>query len=198
LFGNTTANRLPSSHTVLGLPTGISQRFSDYSTDIYVVSTVVSTYSKVVKKRILNSDEWYVWNATKNSTSENAGRWFTQRYKSNVWHFNMHYTAAWDETARRNCLDEVGRAGFDDVVMDGIGNYFGLDNTTCFHISYMGVSECGKAFTHSGVYATGDVSFDIIWPIQLVEGSKPELNLQSDDANNILSLLSSSNMTRLC
>jgi SET domain len=168
---------------LVGLPTGISQRFLDYSTDI----GVVSTYSKVLKERILDSDEWYVWNATQNSTGENAGQWFTQRYKSNVWHFNMHYTAAWDETARRNFLGEVGRAGFDDV-MDGIGNYFGLENMTCFHMSYMGVSECDKSFIHTDVYATGEVSFNIIWPIQLVEGSKPELNLQSDDANLVVAI----------
>jgi hypothetical protein len=38
------------------------------------------------------------------------------------------------------------------------------------------------------VYATGDVSFNIIWPIQLVEGSKPELNPQSDDANVVVAI----------
>ncbi|KAG7340641.1 SET methyltransferase domain containing protein [Nitzschia inconspicua] len=165
----------------VGLPKGISKRFLEYSTDI----GVIPTYSKLLKNRILGSDEWYVWNATTNSTGENAGQWFAQRYKSDVWHFNMHYISAWDETARRNFLGEVGRAGFDDV-LDGIGNYFGLDNMTCFHLSYMGVSECEKSFTHTDVYATGDVSYNMIWPLQLVEGSKPELNLQSDDANIVV------------
>ncbi|KAL3919282.1 MAG: hypothetical protein SGILL_003832, partial [Bacillariaceae sp.] len=165
----------------VGLPEGISQRYLEFSQDI----GVVPTYDKLLKNRILGSDEWYVFNATNNRTSEDVGQWFAQRYKSDVWHFNMHYLAAWDEKARQTFLGEVGKAGF-DVAMDGIGNHFGLDNMTCFHLSYMGVSECDKSFTHTDVYATGDVSFNMIWPILLVDGSKPELNLQSDDGNIVV------------
>jgi hypothetical protein len=165
----------------VGLPKGISQRYLKFSQDI----GVIPTYDKLLKKRILESDEWYVWNATHNSTGEGAGHWFSQRYKSDDWHFNMHYIAAWDEKARQTFLGGVGKAGF-DVAMDGIGNHFGLDNMTCFHLSYMGVSECDKSFTHTDVYATGDVAFNMIWPLLLVDGSKPELNLQSDDGNVVV------------
>jgi hypothetical protein len=50
----------------VGLPTGMSQRFLEYSTDI----GIVSTYSRVLKERILKSDEWFVWDtlATKNES----------------------------------------------------------------------------------------------------------------------------------
>ncbi|KAL3925864.1 MAG: hypothetical protein SGILL_000113 [Bacillariaceae sp.] len=165
----------------VGLPEGTSDRFLKYSQDI----GVIPQYSDLLKSKRLKSDEWFVWNATQNSTGDDAGQWFAQRYKSDVWHFNMHYISAWNEKARQNFLGEIGRAGF-DVAMDGIGNHFGVDNMTCFHLSYMGVSECDKSFTHTDVYASGDVSYNIIWPLILVDGSMPELNLQSDDGNIVV------------
>ena len=167
----------------LGLPKGFSEKMRNFTEDIGILPLV----SDLLKTKALNSDEWYVFNATNNSTGNNVGQWFAQRYKSSVWDFNMHYVAAWDEIARRTLLGQIGQAGFDDV-MNGIGTHFGLNNLTCFHCSYMGVSECDISFTHTDVYATGEVAFNIIWPIVLVDGSKPELNLQADDANTVIAI----------
>jgi hypothetical protein len=167
----------------LGLPKGFSQKMLDYSKD----NGILSIFEKVLKERVLNSDEWFVFNATSNSSSVTAGQFFAQRYKSTVWDFNMHYIAAWDDVARRSFLSQIGKAGFDEV-MNGIGNHFGLDSLTCFHTSYMGVSECDSSFTHTDIYATDNKAYNIIWPIVLVDGSKPELNLQADDANTVISI----------
>eukprot|EP00543_Licmophora_paradoxa_P002973 CAMPEP_0202453364 /NCGR_PEP_ID=MMETSP1360-20130828/11353_1 /ASSEMBLY_ACC=CAM_ASM_000848 /TAXON_ID=515479 /ORGANISM="Licmophora paradoxa, Strain CCMP2313" /LENGTH=148 /DNA_ID=CAMNT_0049072433 /DNA_START=8 /DNA_END=451 /DNA_ORIENTATION=+ len=59
---------------------------------------------------------------------------------------------------------------------------------TCFHVSYMGVSECDNSFTHTDVYATDEKAVNLIWPIIVVDGSKPELDVQSDDANIVISI----------
>ena len=167
----------------LGLPKSFSQQMLKYTEDI----GIMSVFDNLLQSRLLESDEWYVFNATMNSTGTNAGQFFAQRYKSGEWGFNMHYLSAWDEVARRNFLAQIGRAGFDEV-MNGIGTHFDLDNIVCFHASYMGVSECDSSFTHTDIYATGEVTYNIIWPITLVNGSLPELNLQADDGNIVISI----------
>jgi len=58
-----------------------------------------------------------------------------------------------------------------------------LDNLTCFAQSFMGVSEADNSFTHTDIYATGEKAFNIISPIYVVEGSKPELDIIGDDPN---------------
>jgi hypothetical protein len=49
----------------------------------------------------------------------------------------------------------LGRAGF-DVVLESLGTAFGLDNMTCFHVSFMGISEADDSFTHADVYANDE------------------------------------------
>jgi len=99
----------------------------------------------------------------------------------------MHYVAAFDEAARVSFLRAFGDGGF-DVVLESIVNEFGMDNITCFHLSYMGVSDCDQSFTHADLYKTGGKSFNIIWPVITVNGSKPELDIISDDPNIVVSI----------
>ena len=42
--------------------------------------------------------------------------------------------------------------------------------------------------THTDVYATGEVGFNIIFPVLLVPGTPPELDVQADDHNIVLSV----------
>jgi hypothetical protein len=128
---------------LIGLPKGFSEKMKEYSEDI----GILPLYADLLKTKLLGSDEWFAFNATRSSNGSNAGEWFAQRYKSGAWGFNMHYVAAWNEFARKNFLGEMGRAGF-DLAMDGIGTAFGLDSLTCFHASYMGVSECKPLMCH--------------------------------------------------
>jgi hypothetical protein len=81
----------------------------------------------------------------------------------------------------------MGSGGF-DTVLEGIGKHFGLDNITCFFHTYLGVSECDNSMTHTDIYASGEKGFNMLWPIVLVNGSKPELDVISDDANIVLSV----------
>ena len=59
---------------------------------------------------------------------------------------------------------------------------------TCFHLSFMGVSEADNSFTHTDVYASGEKAFNFLWPMLLVNGSSPELDIVSDDTNIVLSV----------
>jgi len=52
----------------------------------------------------------------------------------------------------------------------------------------LGVSECENSFTHTDVYASDEKAFNIIFPIVLVNGSEPELDIQSEDANVVTSV----------
>lgn len=47
----------------------------------------------------------------------------------------------------------------------------------------MGVSECDNSFIHADVYAVYEKGFNFIFPLVVVEGSPPELDVQTDDGN---------------
>jgi len=98
---------------------------------------------------------------------------------------SQYSIAAWDEAARQSFLRALGSAGF-DVVLESLGTAYKLDNMTCFHMSWMGISEADDSFTHADVYATGEKGFNIIWPTHIIEGSSPELDVISDDTNVVL------------
>jgi len=99
--------------------------------------------------------------------------------------FNMHYLAAYDESARQSYFRALGDGGF-DAVLEGLVGQFGLDNLTCFHASYMGVTECDDSFTHTNIYGTGNKAFNMIFPVITVDGTKPELDIISSDNPNVV------------
>ena len=155
----------------VGLPSGFSDSMRAFSDRM----GITSLYEKLLYNDILGDEEWFVF--------ETPGEeWMAHRYKSTDWAVNIHYVQPWNETARLSMLAAMGEAGF-DVALESIGEEFGLDNLTCFAQSFMGVSEADNSFTHTDVYATGEKGFNIIFPIYVVDGSKPELDIIGDDAN---------------
>lgn len=72
--------------------------------------------------------------------------------------------------------------------MQSLVSEYKLDNLTCFHMSFMGVSECDNSMTHTDIYATADKAFNIIFPVITVEDSKPELDIVSDDPNIVVAV----------
>jgi hypothetical protein len=102
------------------------------------------------------------------------------------WNFNMHYIAAWDELTQQSMLGGLGMAGF-DTALEGTAKHIGLDNMTCWHSSFMGLSQVdSNGWTHTDVYSTGEKGFNYIFPILLVNGSAPELDIQSNDFNVVI------------
>jgi hypothetical protein len=95
----------------------------------------------------------------------------------------MYYIAAFDELARISFLQALGSRGF-DTALNAMGTLVGLDNMTCYHMAFMGISECGSGKMHANILREGaEKTFNFIWPMLLVDGSQTELEIQSDDAN---------------
>ena len=105
--------------------------------------------------------------------------WLVQRPKSN-WRSNMHWTSPADETAHDDYLRVLSAGGFDEV-LDRIGTYFGLENLSAYHLSFIGVSHCEKGFIHADVNDSGRKAFNIIIPLILESDAAPELEILSDD-----------------
>ena len=173
---------------IVGLEKGFSERFLEYSEK----KGVIELYRKLLTEEEgyqLPSDGFGVYRPSTlvNDTTEidKAMEFFAHRYKSSSWNFNMHFVAAWDEYARKDILSALSDAGF-DLAVDAIGKRFGYDNMTCFHSSYMGVTHCDKSKMHSDIYATGDKSWNIIFPLITVEGSDPELDIMAEDMNTVI------------
>ncbi len=166
---------------VIGLPENFTSHIREFAEE----RGIINLYEQLLAQQVLDNDEWYVFDADQHEGD--AEQWFALRYKNVDWDFNMHYIAAWNDNARKSVLRAFGSAGY-DVVLNGIGQYFGLDALTCFHSSFMGVSEADKSFMHTDIYATGEVGFNIIFPIITVDGSKPELEIQSDNADVVVAI----------
>jgi hypothetical protein len=160
----------------VGLPTGFSQHFRDFADE----RGITRLYEKLLSNDILGNNEWTVFDT-------HGEQWFAQQYMKRDWNFNMHYIAAWDEKARVSLLRAMGSGGF-ETALESIGTAYGLDNMTCFHTSFMGISEADDSFTHADVYASDEKGFNIIWPLKVVDGSNPELDIVSDDTNIVISV----------
>lgn len=171
---------------VVGLEKGFSEKFLDYSEK----KGVVELYRKLLTEQEgyhLPSDGFGVYHPATlvNNTTSEGDAFFAHRYHSTAWRFNMHFVAAWEESARKDVLKALGDAGF-DIALQGIGERFGYDNLTCFHASYMGVTHCDKSKMHSDIYATNDKSWNIVFPIITVEGTDPELDVMSENMNTVI------------
>jgi len=167
---------------VVGLPPNLTQHMYQFAEQ----RGIINLYEQLLAENVLDSDEWYVFDADQHNESS-PEQWFAHRYKSVGWDFNMHYMAAWNEAARNSVFQNLGKVGYDQV-LHSIGTYFGLDYLTCFHSSFMGVSEADKSKMHTDVFATREKGFNIIFPIVTVDGSKPELDVQSDNADVVVAV----------
>ena len=163
----------------VGLPKGYTQHMRGY-TDQKGISDVFRKLL-MAKKSVLGDNEWAVF-------PDNDGQeWFVHSYEHDAWDFNMHYIAAWDEDSRTSLLREMGEAGFDSL-LESVGNHFSLDHLTCFHTSYMGATKCENSLKHADIYESEGKGFNIITAIELVNGSKAELDIISDDPNIVVSV----------
>ena len=177
----------PKYAYIVGMEKGFSDEFLKYSEEV----GVIELYRKLLTEQegyVLPSDGFSVYKPSTlvNDTIRGSEmEFFAHRYKSESYNFNMHFVAAWDESARKDVLRAVGDAGF-DLAIKGIGERFGYDNLTCFHSSYMGVTQAGGGMVHSDIYATGDKSWNIVFPLITVEGSDPELSIISEKMNTVV------------
>jgi len=171
-----------SSHMfVVGLPPNMTTHVKDFAAD----RGITNLYDQVLEEKLLESSEWFVFDADQQEAQKE--QWFIQKYKSVEWDFNMHYIAAWNEEGRQALYGALGQGGY-DMALNSIGNYFGLNSLSCFHVSFMGVSEADNSFMHTDLYGTDGKGFNIIFPMITVDGSSPELDIQSDNADVVVAV----------
>lgn len=112
------------------------------------------------------------------------GQYYVQRPH---WNSNMHWVIPNDEVARKSYLKALGAGGF-DTVLDSIGTSFGMEQLTCFHNTFLGISKSDDSVIHSDFYETQRRSFDFLLPIIMANSTRPELHLQSLDGNIVVGL----------
>jgi len=100
----------------------------------------------------------------------------------------MHWIIPNNEVGRQGYLKALGKGGFDDV-LDAFGTSHGLNHLTCFHNTFLGISQSDDSNMHADFYETQRMSFDFLLPLVMAENStKPELHLQSADGNVIVGI----------
>jgi hypothetical protein len=161
------------------LPLGTSARSLEFSNEI----GATALYEELIATNALRDNEWFTYESRNNTGEE----WYAHRFESSEWDFNVHYISSWNEAARVHFLRFLGQAGFDSV-LDAIGNKFGLKHLTCWHPAFIGVNDCDNSVMHADVHSTGNKGFIILYPYVLVEGSKPELDVQARDANIVVAV----------
>jgi hypothetical protein len=140
---------------------------------------------------VLGSDEWFIFDADQHKDSDREDeieQWFAQRFKTKGWGLNVLNIGPWNRAARTSLFRNFGSGGF-DLVLESIGNHFDLESISCFLESCIGVSQAQNSFMHTDVYATGEnKGFNILFPIITVNGSHPELDVQSDNADRVVAI----------
>ena len=101
------------------------------------------------------------------------------------WRSNLHYVTPAEDSAMEAFLNALSQGGF-DTVLQNIGEHFQLDGLLCYYMSFIAVSHCSKGHMHADSTNTGGKGFNIIFPLLLVNGSGPELDLRADNGSVVV------------
>ena len=97
--------------------------------------------------------------------------WYAQR-PAKKWNSDMHWISPSDEKGHEDYLKVLRENGILSV-LNIIGNELGLDALVAYHLTFIVVSHCEQGFGHDDVKKTGDRTFNMIIPLETVEGSPP-------------------------
>ena len=103
--------------------------------------------------------------------------WYLQRPDAN-WRSNLHWFSPGAAPAHEHYLQALGLAGFDKV-LQGVGEYLGMDGLVAFHVTFIAGSYSNRGFLHRDVSDTNAKVYNIIIPLLLANETGPELDLQS-------------------
>jgi SET domain len=103
--------------------------------------------------------------------------WYLQR-PAPEWRSNLHWFSPGAGPAHEHYLQALSVAGFDEM-LEGIGQYLGMDGLVAFHVTFIGVSFSNKGYLHHDVVKTGAKVYNVIVPLILANDTGPELDLQS-------------------
>jgi hypothetical protein len=105
-------------------------------------------------------------------------QWYVQR-PDNWWNSNMHWISPADAGSHEDYLRLLGESGFNEL-LEAVGERFGWEGLVCFHVTFIGVSECDEGYPHYDFHDTGGKGFNMIIPLILVNDSKAELDVHAD------------------
>ena len=112
----------------------------------------------------------------------NGHNFYIQRPHSQ-WQSNMHWISPRDDAAYDRFLRALGAAGFDGTIRT-IGQHFGFDSLVAYHLSFMALTHREGSYIHVDFTKVNGNAFNVIVPLELVDGSGPELEMQDDDNDN--------------
>eukprot|EP00980_Cylindrotheca_fusiformis_P029211 scaffold22753_cov160-Cylindrotheca_fusiformis.AAC.3 len=150
---------------VLGLPYTIRESLLGYCDDAGITS-----YFRELTYRG-NSWEYY---GTEQKTFD-ALQWQV-RGPTRQWNSDMHWISPYNAATHLGFLQELGIAGFDDV-LKGVGEHFGMEGLAVYQMSFIAVSHCTEGVLHEDIAGSGGKVFNIIIPLLLAEDTGPELDV---------------------
>ncbi len=103
--------------------------------------------------------------------------WYLQRPDAN-WRSNLHWFSPGAAPAHEHYLQALSAAGFDKV-LQGVGEYLGMEGLVAFHVTFIAGSYSNRGFLHNDVSGTNAKVYNIIIPLLLANETGPELDLQS-------------------
>lgn len=159
---------LTKAYRVL-IPSKLTRALNDYSRSIGLTD---------LARSYIMSDE---------SSIEPKGFRLVTLGDGNVWYANrpfsyndMHWISPADERGHEYFLKILVENGFLSVV-NIIGNELDFDSLAAYQLTFMVVSRCDFERIHDDVRNTDDRTFNMIIPLEIVEGSTPELILEGTD-----------------
>jgi len=157
----------------LGLPTKITETLLEYCNKMGITDRFRQLLYTKAHEPSVGTFETF-----------NELEWFVQR-PHDYWNSDMHWISPANAEAHDDYLRVLGEAGFDEI-LDIIGKNFAWEGLVCFHVTFIGVSQCEDGYVHYDFHDTGGKGFNIIMPLILVNGSKPELDMHSDDGESFV------------
>lgn len=95
----------------------------------------------------------------------------------------MHWFDAADEASHEDSLRALAKGGFDEV-LNGIGNYLGLNHLTAFSIGLLAVTKADKGYIHVDFSQSEKRAFNFLINLH-TPSDEPELTvIEEDDLGN--------------
>lgn len=95
----------------------------------------------------------------------NGNKWYVQR-PSAKFHTTAHWLSTSSEEAHEEYLQVLAEGGF-DIVLEGIGKYFGLDDLVCYSVGFVVLDQCDEGYMHYDFKKVSGNAFSLLFPIIL-------------------------------
>jgi len=105
-----------------------------------------------------------------------SGEMWHNKRPPGEWSSNMHWISPGNKEAHDGFLRALGDGGTDEI-LNSIGRELNLDGISCYHLTFIVVTECDQGYVHHDFNNTGVKAFNLIVPMDLVPGSEPELDV---------------------